>query len=290
MNLKKEYIPFWKLEGTGNDFIFFDRVHLNHIFFENGLTTSLIQQLCDRHFGIGADGVIVLTKSERADFKMNYWNADGSMAGMCGNGLRCTMHFAVQRGHCQTNSATIELPDGSEVVRVTKLESNHYEVEMPTPKFESPSLPTTAERIETTLLIDGEEFTGIGVDVKNPHFVIPVPETNRQLAERVGKKIEVHPRFPNKTNVEFVKLSNRREVELWVWERGCGITLACGSGATATVAALVKKNLLDTNVPIQVHLPGGTLKVTMADDLQKVHLSGPANIVYYGFWEIEKGI
>lgn len=287
MNHKKDYIPFWKLEGAGNDFIFFDRMNPKSKFLNEWLTKEMIQKLCDRHFGIGADGVIVLTKSEVADFKMNYWNADGSVAGMCGNGLRCTMHFAIQRGHCEKQTATIELPDGSQVITVTAIDQNHYEVEMPTPKFESESLPTDSTNNEISINIEGELYRGIGVDVGNPHFVIPISEVNQNLVERVGKQIEVHPLFPNKTNVEFVKVIDRRDVELWVWERGCGITLACGSGATATAAALAKRKVVDTNVPIQIRLPGGTLSVTVSDDLQNVKMSGPANIVFYGFWEIE---
>lgn len=284
---KPNYYPFWKLEGAGNDFVFFDAMLDGSSNRFEWLTEKMIQKICHRQFGIGADGIIILSKSDVADFQMKYWNADGTVAGMCGNGLRCTMHFAKLRGHWKKEIARIALPDHSDVLDVAVLSEDRYEVTMPQPKFAYETLPTPPhDSLFTILNVEGREYKGIGVDVGNPHFIIPVEQTNRALAETIGKQIENHPLFPKKTNVEFVKVLDRREVELWVWERGCGITLACGSGATATIAALAKANQIDTDVPVLVHLPGGDLSVTVSHDFQTVKMSGPANIVYYGFWEV----
>ncbi|MDK9698606.1 MAG: diaminopimelate epimerase [bacterium] len=276
--------PFWKLEGTGNDFILFDgmnestRTQLLTL-----LTTERIVALCDRHFGVGADGIIVLTAGTLGKFRMNYWNADGSISQMCGNGLRCTAHFARLRGYHTETQVYVDLPSGEQCVEIETKDENIYCVAMPTAKFDRSSIPMTGiGDSRTTIAIGDRSFEGIGVNVGNPHFIVLTGVTSRTLAEKFGSIIETDPLFPEKINVEFAEVLNRTEVNLWVWERGCGITLACGSGATATAAALVKVGKLDADKPVSIHLPGGTLYVTVASNGETISMYGPAREVFAG--------
>ncbi len=274
---------FWKLEGTGNDFVFFDGFTEEGQAFVATITSERIQKICDRHFGIGADGIIVLSRGNNAPLWMRYWNADGTIAEMCGNGLRCTMHFAKLRGYHVKFQNTVELPTGGGVVTVTPLTDDVYRVEMPRPTFDRKTIPMTGSgEARETIEIDGKKWEGFGVNVGNPHFVIIVPESTEKLATVIGSQIETHLLFPQKTNVEFAQILSRNEVKLWVWERGCGITLACGSGATATAAALVKAGKLDADFPITMHLPGGILKLEVSSHTGDVTLTGPARVAFEG--------
>lgn len=274
---------FWKMEGTGNDFIFFDGFTEEGQAFVATLTPARIQQICNRHFGIGGDGIIVLSRGNNAPLWMRYWNADGTIAEMCGNGLRCTMHFARMRGHHIQFQNTVELPTGDMVVTVTPLTDDTYRVDMPRPIFERSMIPMTGEGdAHEKIEIDGKRWEGFGVNVGNPHFVIPVEESTEKLATTIGSQIEVHPLFPKKTNVEFAQILSRSEAKLWVWERGVGITLACGSGATATAAALVKADKLDADFPIAIHLPGGVLKLEVSSKTGDVTLTGSARVAFEG--------
>jgi diaminopimelate epimerase len=278
---------FWKMEGTGNDFVFFDGFTEEGQAFVASLTPELVRKICDRHFGIGADGVIVLSRGNNAPLWMRYWNADGTIAEMCGNGLRCTMHFARLRGHHVQFQNSVELPTGGGVVTVTPLTEDVYRVDMPRPRYERNIVPMTgAGDAHETIEIDGMKWEGYGVNVGNPHFVIPVADANEKLATTIGSQMEVHPLFPQKTNVEFAQILTRNEVKLWVWERGCGITLACGSGATATAAALVRAGKVDADFPITMHLPGGILKLEVASQTGDVTLTGPARVAFEGELDI----
>ncbi len=276
-------IPFWKLEGVGNDFIFFDGLTNEGKQILPLLSEATIQRICDRHFGIGADGIIVLDRTSEAPFWMRYWNSDGSIAGMCGNGLRCTMHFARFRGYLQHTVTQIALPNGSDNVEVTVLDDNHYRVAMPLPVFDRHQIPMVGNgNAEAEIELAGNRWHGYGVNVGNPHFVIPVTESNELLAIQIGSQLEIHELFPERANVEFVEILNRHEAKLWVWERGCGITLACGSGATATAAALVRAGLMDADRPLAMYLPGGSLTMEVSSKEYATTLAGPARIVFSG--------
>jgi len=273
---------FFKYHGLGNDFVVLDR-----------RTTGLdiddetSRRLCDRHFGIGADGVLVVLPEEGTAGRMVVHNADGSTAEMCGNGLRCVVKHVAENAPDQPRSLSIatgagvlacELEwKGGNVERVT--------VDMGPAKLEDEVLPKG--RLVRGLidppqsapsLIDG--LVGTAVSMGNPHLVLL--DTPPSEARRLGHALEHHPSFPNRTNVEFVERRAEGGLRVVVWERGVGITLACGTGACATVAAAA----LDGRVPFEewvpVELPGGVLEIKVARDLSKVWLRGPVRFVFSG--------
>jgi diaminopimelate epimerase len=262
-------IEFWKYEGLGNDFIVVDtrRWPAETRAAIDGATA---RRLCDRHFGIGADGVLRLdppNHPEDALAAMVVLNADGSTAEMCGNGLRCVARFLGDRGEVPTDGRlTIDTGAGPLPCRL-----GHDTV--------SVSLGAVTDDGRVTLELDGEAITGRVLHLGNPHLVLE-PAGDRTAAGRFGAAAQAHPRFSGGVNVSSRRFTTDRAVDLWVWERGCGPTLACGTGAGATVAAAWLDGTVPMGAPVAVTLPGGRL--TISGDLSGLVLEGPARAVYRG--------
>ena len=287
-------IPFRKYHGNGNDFIVLDGL-------SRSLPVDLLErpdvavQICHRHTGVGADGLLLMLppNSPNAHARMRVINADGSEAEMCGNGIRCVAkalhdhHETLGREEsllvdtgAGPLSCGLTLDPDSGLVRSVR-------VAMGAPVLERPEIPMEGEGrfVDSALNIDGRELMASAVSMGNPHlvsFVDPASgQTPRQLAETLGPRLEHHPLFPNRTNVEFA-LPEDGGLELWVWERGCGITQACGTGACATAVAAQVTGRFPPGEPLIVRLPGGPLTIEVAEDLSQVWMDGPAEEVFTG--------
>jgi len=257
-------LKFAKLHGAGNDFVFLDEVtgsqHHNH--------TELAISICDRHKGVGADGLIIVSRGHKAPFRMTMLNPDGSNGGMCGNGVRCTARLLIEHGHHCLKPFDLEVEN--RIVRVEPIREDWVRVDM-----------GRAEEIGSLqLMCDGQEFTGITASMGNPHFVIFTDDVQAINLERIGSKIEHHERFPNRTNVHFAQVVESG-IKVRTWERGAGITLACGSGACAVGVASYVSNR--TGRSVQIHLLGGTLEIEYRED-GTVLMTGPAEHVFDGEW------
>jgi len=267
-------VNFYKLEGTGNDFILLDFLR-GRFSFKSGK----IVKLCERHFGIGADGVLVLLKArgKGADFQMRIFNSDGTEAEMCGNGIRCVARYIYEKGLSRKSVLKIETLAGlMEVERRAGL----FRVRIGKPEFSPEKVPVLSDEpvIDKPLKIDGEEFRVTCVSVGNPHCVIPVESLEGIEMKQLGPVIEHHQWFPNRVNVEFVEVISQEHLKVRVWERGAGETLACGTGACATLAACVKLGLAKKSA--KVSLPGGDLLIELENNF--LYLTGPARLLYKG--------
>lgn len=281
-------IEFYKMHGTGNDFVVIDCIQqpLNEATLPN-----LARKICDRHFGVGADQLLLVHPSEEADFRFQIFNSDGSEAEMCGNGIRCFAKFVFDHGNTCKEKFAIETLAGIQNVQL-KLEDGHIatvEADMGKPHLRPDEIPVQADSEivkDYPIVVDGEQMRFTAVSIGNPHCVIFVDDLNQVPVESWGRKIEHHPLFPHRTNVEFVEVVDTDEVRVRVWERGTGMTLACGTGACASlVAASLTERTLRKAV---IQLPGGGLLVEWRDD-GHVYLTGPAVEVFSGIlgneWE-----
>ena len=258
-------IKFEKWQGLGNDFI---------ILFDDIATSDLAIKMCDRNFGIGADGLFCPTKSDIADISWKFFNSDGTMAQMCGNGIRCFAKFARKYGFVNDDKFSVETLRG--IVTPEILENGNVLVDMGEPIFESQSIPVNADDSQHFIV---QGFDASAVSMGNPHCVIYCAEDAEIQARAFGKSIENDPMFPQKTNVEFVNIISSNRIKMHVWERGCGITLACGTGACASVVIGVKKMLI--NRICDVVLPGGVLNVEYKEN-NHVFIQGDAKCVFRG--------
>ncbi len=276
-------IKFTKMQGIGNDYIYIDAraAAPRH-------PERLAVAMSDRHFGVGSDGLILILKSDTADFRMRMFNADGSEAEMCGNGIRCFAKYVYDRGLSKSKRISVETPAGIKhldiSVRNRKVES--VRVDMGEPILQRERIPMTGNPgmviNESLPLGDGVRFEITAVSMGNPHVVIYVEDVKNFPVEKYGTMIENHDLFPNRTNVEFVQILNRDEVVQRTWERGSGETLACGTGASAvTVAGVLTKR---TARSILVHLNGGDLRTEWREEDNHVFLAGPAVEVFRGTW------
>jgi len=271
-------IKFWKMHGLGNDYIIFK--DWNQEFRDYA---DLAKEVCRRRFSVGADGVIVLCKpsNPEADIKMRIFNADGSEAEMCGNGIRCLAKYAYENSITKKAKMKIETLAGLKTLEL-ELEKGIVEkisVDMGRPQFNREALPMegTGTFVEQVLKVQGEELKASCLSIGNPHCVIFVDDVKESPVEVLGPAIENHPLFPKRVNVEFVEIMDRHNLNIRVWERGCGETLACGTGACASVVVAHKLGKVDDRVA--VHLRGGELKIEVGD---RVYLKGPAVKVYEG--------
>lgn len=275
-------MQFFKVHGLGNDFILVDLVKQEWPGGED--LSESARRLCHRQFGIGADGLVFLHSSPRADVFMQIINPDGSEAEMCGNAIRCVAKYLYERGGIKKEVMHIETRAGVMVPRLV-LENGRVaavRVDMGTPRLERQDIPMIGppgQVINEPLVLEGQAFHVTAVSMGNPHCVLFVPDVERVDLHGLGPKLEKHPLFPRKTNVEFVQVLNRGEVRVRVWERGAGPTLACGTGACATVVAGVLNNYTDREV--KVHLPGGTLLIEWKED-DHLYMTGPAEEVFCG--------
>lgn len=273
---------FTKMHGLGNDFVVVEAWE--------GLPatnlTSLAQLVCHRHRGIGADGLVFLLPSEVADCRMQIYNADGSLAEMCGNALRCVSKYVYDHGHCQWPDLTVETLAGIKQVHLEIVggQVEQIRVDMGFPMLEPsriPMLTMTNPPAAIPIEVHGQRFAVTGVGVGVPHAVIFVPDIEKVDLAQVGASLERHPIFPWETNADFVQVINSRRVLVRVWERGAGATLACGTGACAVVVACVLNGL--TEEQVDVELPGGILQICW-QDRQRLYMTGPATEVFSGYW------
>lgn len=276
-------MQFFKVHGLGNDFILVDLLQQEWPDGERGLSDAA-RRLCHRQFGIGADGLVLIRPSRQADVAMQIINADGSEAEMCGNAIRCVAKYLCERGGIQKEEIRVETKAGVMVPRLV-LEKGRVEavrVDMGPPRLERRDIPmigTPGRVVNEPLVLEGQTFYVTAISMGNPHCVLFVPDVEQVDLAGLGPKLENHPAFPRKTNVEFVQVLNTAEVKMRVWERGAGPTLACGTGACATVVASVLNGY--TGRLVKVHLPGGTLFIEWAED-GHLYMTGPAQEVFCG--------
>lgn len=268
---------FCKMQGTGNDFII-----INYI--ENKLEYSyklLAEFLCDRHFGVGADGILIVQKSQKADFKMRIFNQDGSEAEMCGNGIRCFAKYVYEKNLIDKDEFEIETLSGVKKVKL-EIEGNSVtkiSVEMGKPVFELKDIPVIylENNYAGMIHIDGGIIV-YPISIGNPHAVCFVDDIKNINVEKYGKLIEDYKYFPNKTNVEFVQIIDNSNIKIRVWERGVGETFSCGTGACAS--AVISNKYKSTENELNVELLGGNLKVLYKNEIIK--LIGSAEKVFDG--------
>lgn len=282
-------IPFVKMQGAGNDYIY---VITNDC---PPRTEQLVRKMSDRHFGIGGDGVVFILPPRQhgsADVRMRMFNQDGSEAEMCGNAVRCVGRLAFERGLAWNHCVRVETAGGVKDVNL-RFEGDRpwgARVKMGRPVFDPELVPMALpEKADSFINIPvesgGETVRLTAVSMGNPHAVLFVDNTDEADVHGLGPRLETHPLFPRKTNVEFVQVLNRGAIRLRVWERGAGETLACGTGSCAALAACVMNGLTDSS--ISIHLPGGVLQAEWPDQNDAVFLTGPAETVFTGIWHEE---
>ena len=271
---------FTKMHGLGNDYVcincFRERVED---------PPGFARTLCDRHYGIGADGLILICPSKVSDFKMEIYNSDGSVAGMCGNGIRCLGKYVYDYGLTGKETLSIETKSGIRNMHLQILDGKACGamVDMGVPRLNAHSIPILSEKdlvINDPIEVQEKNYRMTGISMGNPHAVIFSEEINGIPMEETGRKLEFHPRFPERANIEFCHVTARDRMEIRVWERGVGETLACGTGACAAVVASVLNDLTDEEVIVK--LLGGELSVRWDRKVNHVFLEGPAVKVFDG--------
>jgi diaminopimelate epimerase len=293
-------LPFTKVEGLGNDFVVVDlrggagpATSATSALAAQAQDPAVVRAVCDRHFGVGADGVLAILPGATGDARMRVLNADGSEAEMCGNGLRCVAKVLYETDPT-LRRPVLRIDTGAGLLECTidavAGDVRTVAVEMGRPRLTRDEIPMhpggTGRAVREVITTQGRRFELTAVSMGNPHAIIFVDDPAvdlRALAESYGPALEVDATFPRRTNVEFARIRRgdaRAEIDLVVWERGCGITLACGTGACATVAAAVVEERLPAGIETPVHLPGGTLHITVAPNLTGVRMRGPAVTVF----------
>ncbi|MEM2103342.1 MAG: diaminopimelate epimerase [Candidatus Bathyarchaeia archaeon] len=270
-------LKFWKMHGLGNDYVVVNDMDKS---LDNLNVSEFAKTVCQRKFSVGADGLILACPSKVADVKMRIFNADGSEAEMCGNGIRCLAKFCYENHIVSKKAFNIETLAGIKHVWLSwNGEVKTVKVDMGEPSFDRKGIPLIGEGkcINEDLKIDGEAYKITCISVGNPHCVILVDNVASFPVERIGPKIENHKMFPKRVNVEFVQILNAEEITVRVWERGVGETLACGTGACASVVAC--HVLGKTGKNVKVHLPGGTMRILYDG---KIFMEGPATKVFAG--------
>ncbi|MDR1954608.1 MAG: diaminopimelate epimerase [Candidatus Methanoplasma sp.] len=272
-------MKFWKYHGIGNDFILIDAVD-SDIEIDN----DRCRLMCDRNYGIGADGVVFLFRGERTDLKMRVINADGSEAEMCGNGIRCLAKHAYDFGIVDKDEFTVSTMAGVKTPKIF-LDGGKVTtvmVDMGAPILDGRSIPLDydGEFIDQPFAVPGYNIKGNAVSMGNPHFITFTDLSSNEI-EKLGPMLEAHPFFPKRTNVEFCKMKDGN-IHTRVYERGVGWTQACGTGACASATAAALNGVVPFDEPVHVRLPGGWLKITVGKDLDHVYMEGPAMLVYEG--------
>ena len=271
---------FTKMHGLGNDYVcincFRERVED---------PSGFARTLCDRHYGIGADGLILICPSKVSDFKMEIYNSDGSVAGMCGNGIRCLGKYVYDYRLTGKETLSIETKSGirNMHLHIQDGKACGAMVDMGVPRLNAHSIPILSEKdlvINDPIEVQKKNYRMTGISMGNPHAVIFLEEINGISLEETGRELEFHPRFPERANIEFCHVTARDRMEIRVWERGVGETLACGTGACAAVVASVLNDLTDEEV--NVKLLGGELSVRWDRKVNHVFLEGPAVKVFDG--------
>ncbi len=283
----KKPIYFTKMHGLGNDFIVVDAINQR---LDENTFEDLAKAVCDRHFGIGGDGLVLVLASDHSEFKMRIFNSDGSEPQMCGNGMRCFAKFVYESKLTDKEIFSVETLAGVMIPALLIKEGvvHAIEVDMGPAVLERAKIPMSqtgpSPVIQESMTVAGVTYGVTAVSMGNPHAVIFVEDIEAVELEKIGPLCEHHPLFPERTNTEFVQVLNRNEAIMRVWERGAGETLACGTGACAVTVAGVLNNSLDRKALI--HLPGGDLSIEWQME-GHVMMTGPATTVFTGEIEIE---
>lgn len=284
---------FTKMQGCGNDYIYV-----------NGFTgkipqeekTELVRHISDRHFGIGGDGVIFINPSLEADFEMEMYNADGSRAEMCGNGIRCVAKYVYDKGLTDKTDISVISCGQIKYLQLFLKEGrvDTVRVNMGAPELRPERIPVTVAEAGTPLeqerivnapiIVQGKEYKMTCVSMGNPHAVIFLEDVTNLEIEQIGPYFENHERFPKRINTEFVKVLDKKTVQMRVWERGTGETLACGTGCCATVVACILNGLTDEKVTVK--LLGGEIEIEWDREANLVYMTGPAVTVFEGEYDV----
>lgn len=273
-------MKFTKMQGLGNDYVY---VNCMEQMVEDAAETA--RRVSDRHFGIGSDGLILICPSDKADFEMRMYNADGSRGEMCGNGIRCVGKYVYDYGLTDKTSLSVETLGGIKhlFLEVEGGKVSLVKVDMGPAILEPEKIPVNAEGsrvVDEPLCVDGKTFRMTCVSMGNPHAVIYVDDVQGMDLEKTGPSFENHERFPNRINTEFAHVLDRNTVEMRVWERGSGETLACGTGACAVAVASILNGYTEDQVTVR--LLGGDLKIEWDRETNKVYMTGPAEVVFDG--------
>ncbi|MBO5089062.1 MAG: diaminopimelate epimerase [Lachnospiraceae bacterium] len=276
-------MKFTKMEGLGNDYVY---VNCFEEMVEDPKSVAI--KVSDRHFGIGSDGLILIKPSKVADFCMDMYNADGSQSEMCGNGIRCVAKYVYDYGLTDKTSISVETLAGIKYLDL-KIENGKavmITVNMGAPELIADKVPVKSDKekvIDEPIVVAGKEYKMTCISMGNPHCIVFVDDTKNFPLEEVGPLFESHEVFPNRVNAEFVQILDRKTVNMRVWERGSGETLACGTGTCATVVASCLNG--HTEDEVTVHLLGGDLHIKWDREENLVYMTGPAKVVFDG--EIE---
>lgn len=279
-------IKFTKMHGCGNDYVYINGFEEK---IDEAKKPSVVQRLSDRHFGIGSDGVIFINPSEIADFEMEMWNADGTRAEMCGNGIRSVAKYVYDKKMTTKEEITIESMGKIKYITIFPKdgEAELIKVDMGEPILKSELIPVISDKNETIddiIDIHGEEYRITCVSMGNPHAVV-FEDPDTLDIDKIGPLFENHERFPKRTNTEFVKVQDKNNVKMRVWERGTGETLACGTGCCATAVACILNGFTDNKVT--VHVLGGDINIEWNRETNRIFMTGPAKIVFEGEIDID---
>lgn len=276
-------MKFTKMQGLGNDY-----VYVNCFKEKIDDPSALAVRISDRHFGVGSDGLILINPSKVADCEMEMYNADGSRGEMCGNGIRCVGKYMYDYGLTDKEAISVETLAGIKYLQffIENGKVAKVKVDMGSPILTPAEIPVVAEgerAVDEPIVVDGTEYRMTCISMGNPHAIVYVDDVKNLQIEKIGPSFEKHERFPNRVNTEFVKVLDRNTVEMRVWERGSGETLACGTGACATAVACILNGLTEEKVIVK--LLGGDLEIEWDREENKVFMTGPAKVVFDGVWE-----
>ena len=279
-------LEFTKMHGIGNDYIFIDATRS----VPNGIP-ALAKKLSDRHFGIGSDGLVLICPSQKADFMMDMYNADGSRGLMCGNAIRCVAKYVYERGLTDKKTLVIETLSGLKTLELSVQNGcvSQVTVHMGTPVLETSRIPVRwndHQMIDEPIAVAGRLYRLTCVSMGNPHAVTFTDNLDTLDLTSLGPAFEYHSLFPDRVNVEFVQILDRHNLRMRVWERGAGETLACGTGACAALVAAVLTNRADNKAV--VHLRGGDLSIEWNKKTDEVIMTGPAEFVFDGWITLEE--
>ena len=274
-------MKFTKMHGAGNDY-----VYVNCLEEKVDDPYTLARKVSDRHFGIGSDGLILIRPSECGDFMMDMYNVDGTRGLMCGNAIRCVGKYVYDNGMTDKKELAIESASGLRYLSLMTGEDGKVEkvrVDMRSPILEASKIPVVCDKkeaINEPITVDGKEYRFTGVSMGNPHAVVVLDDVDSFPLSTLGPKFEVHEKFPDRANVEFITILDPKTIRMRVWERGSGITLACGTGACASTVAAILGGLTEDEVTVK--LDGGELLIKWDRDENIVYMTGPAVKVFEG--------
>lgn len=273
-------MKFTKMQGLGNDYVY---VNCFKETIEN--PPEMAKKVSNRNFGIGSDGLIMINPSDVADFEMEMYNADGSRSEMCGNGIRCVGKYVYDYGLTEKEHISVETLAGIKYLDLTVEDGKVklVKVDMGSPELVPENIPIVADGnrvIDEPINVNGSEYRMTGVSMGNPHAVVYVEDVKGLNIETIGPAFENHERFPNRVNTEFVKVLDRNTVEMRVWERGSGETMACGTGACAVAVACILNGFTEDKVTVK--LLGGDLQIEWDKEADKIYMTGPAEVSFDG--------